>query len=110
MTSASNTDTHIITDNGKQFISKEFTDLVRSYGITNICTAVHSLQANASARVNQSILVAKCTYLSEDLRSSVHSSLGVTPYFALLGTNMISLGSVYPLARKLQLLEDTENH
>lgn len=85
-------------------------------------TATHSPQANASERVNQSILSAIRTYLQEDhsdwdqylfeiecsLRSSVHSSTGVTPYYALFGVNMINHGSVYKIAKKLKLLADSE--
>lgn len=42
------------------------------------------------------------------LRSSLQTSIGVTPYFALFGMNMISHGSVYKLAKKLQSLDDPE--
>lgn len=43
------------------------------------------------------------------LRSSVHSSTGVTPYYALFGANMINHASVYQIARKLKILADSES-
>ncbi|XP_037825604.1 uncharacterized protein LOC119613645 [Lucilia sericata] len=112
----------ILSDNGKQFISKDFQDMVTNFGVKHVKTATHSPQANASERVNQSILSAIRSYLQEDhtewdkylseiefsLRSSVQTSIGVTPYFALFGMNMISHGSVYKLAKKLQCLHDPE--
>ena len=73
--------------------------------------------------MNQSILASIRAYLDEDhtewdkylseiecsLRSSVHSAIGVTPYFALFRMNMLSHGSLYYIARKLSLLTDCEN-
>lgn len=112
----------IVSDNGKQFVSKEFTDMAKNFGIQHNRTALYSPQANASERVNQSVLSAIRSYLGENqmdwdshlseieysLRSSVHTTIGITPYFALFGSNMIGHGSVYKLARQLQLLEETE--
>lgn len=112
----------IVSDNGKQFTSKEFADVVKNFGVRHIRTATHSPQANASERVNQSILSAIRSYLQEDqtewdkylseiecsLRSSTHSSIGVSPYFALFGVNMITHGSVYRIAKKLEMLNDPE--
>ncbi|XP_046868577.1 uncharacterized protein LOC124461031 [Drosophila willistoni] len=54
------------TDNGKQFTSKEFEEMVSHFGITHTRTAAYSPQANASERVNQSILTAKRTHVGED--------------------------------------------
>lgn len=112
----------LVSDNGCQFLSKEFQDMFPTFGIHHMRTAVYSPQANASERVNQSILAAIRSYLKEDqrewdnhlskiecaLRSSVHTSTGVTPYFALFGSNMITHGSVYKLARQLEALEEND--
>ena len=112
----------IHSDNGKQFTSKEFQNLVNTYQINHLKTAFYSPQANAAERVNQSILSAIRAYLKTDhrdwdlylpeiecaLRTSVHSSTGVTPFFALYGFNRYSHGSDYNLARKLNSLEDNE--
>lgn len=113
----------IVSDNGKQFVSKEFSDFVTNFGIQHYRTAIHSPQANASERVNRTILAAIRSYMQEDhrewdrhlseiecsLRSSVHSAIGVTPYFALFGINMVSHGSIYKLARRLKSLNDLED-
>ena len=108
----------IHSDNGKQFISNDFKTMVDTFGIKHMKTAFHAPQANAGERVNQSILAAIRTNLKNDqsdwdknlaniecaLRSSIHSSIGVTPYFALFGQNMITHASAYALARKLNVL------
>ncbi|XP_061399083.1 uncharacterized protein LOC133334777 [Musca vetustissima] len=43
-------------DNGAQFISKTFKDMIETYGINYIQTAPYAPQSNASERVNQSVL------------------------------------------------------
>ena len=112
----------IHSDNGKQFISNEFKIMTETFGIYHMKNASHAPQANASERVNQSILAAIRANLKSDqtdwdsnlaniecsLRSSVHSSIGVTPYFALFGQNMITHASAYKIARKLNILSDGE--
>lgn len=90
--------------------SKEFAELVRSFGIKHQRTTICSPQTNASERVNKSILASIRSYLLEDypywdkylseiefsLRSSVQTAIGVMPYFVLFGFNMF--GSMYALA------------
>lgn len=44
----------IISDNGSQFRSTEFKNLINKFGITHQFTAVYSPQANASERVKHS--------------------------------------------------------
>ncbi|XP_068143516.1 uncharacterized protein [Drosophila tropicalis] len=103
------------TDNGKQFTSKEFEEMVSHFGITYTRTAAYSPQANASERVNQSILAAIRTHVGKDhthwdvkipeiqaaLRSAVHSTIGTSPYYAMFGQHMFRNGGDYRLARKL---------
>lgn len=110
----------IHSDNGAQFISKNFENLLKTYKIQHIRTAVYSPQSNASERVNQSVLSAIRAYLNEDhrdwdlylseiecaLRTAVHSATGYTPFFALFGYHMYSSGGEYKLGRKLQSLTD----
>ena len=110
----------IHSDNGRQFISKDFKDTLDAFGITHIKTAIHAPQSNASERVNQSILAAIRTQLDKDqndwdqklaniecsLRSTVHASIGVTPYFALFGQNMVTHASAYEIAKRLNILSD----
>ncbi|KAL7731407.1 hypothetical protein ACLKA6_001429 [Drosophila palustris] len=110
----------IHTDNGKQFTSQEFGELMHHHGIKHLRTGNYSAQANASERVNQSVLAAIRTHVNEDqttwdeklpeiqaaLCSAVHASTGVSPYFAMFGQNMFMHGTDYALARKLGALED----
>lgn len=112
----------IHSDNGAQFVSKTFKDMIETYGINHIQTAPYAPQSNASERVNQSVLAAIRAYLENDhrdwdlyltdiecaLRTSIHTATGVTPFFALFGHSMYTHGSDYKLARKLHSLADHE--
>ncbi|XP_059222537.1 uncharacterized protein K02A2.6-like [Stomoxys calcitrans] len=110
----------VISDNGTQFKAKKFNDLLNFYKISHIYTAVHSPQANASERVNRSVISAIKAYVKPDqknwdeklshiacaLRSTVHTAIGTSPYFMVFGQNMVTNGSIYQLLRKLNALED----
>ena len=112
----------IHSDNGKQFVSKAFEDVMKKYQIKHLKTPIYSPQSNAAERVNQSILSAIRAYLQDDhrdwdlylpeiesaLRTSIHSATGVTPFFALFGYNIFTHGSDYNLARKLNAIDDSE--
>lgn len=109
----------ILSDNGKQFVAKLFNDLCKTYGIRQLFTAVYSPQANASERVNRSILAAirayigtdharwdeKLTQIASALRNSVHVSIGNSAYRLVFGRNMVTHASEYGLLRKLQAFE-----
>ncbi|KAM8714792.1 hypothetical protein ACLKA7_001196 [Drosophila subpalustris] len=58
----------ILSDNGRQFISKSFEAMIKAFGITDLRTPVYSPQSNASERVNRSVLSAIRAYLEEDHR------------------------------------------
>lgn len=97
----------IVSNNEKQFISKEFADMAKNFCIRHTKTAIYSPQANASERANQS----RDNHLSEieySLRSSVNTTIGVTPHFALFGSNMLGHESVYHLTRQLRLPKEAE--
>lgn len=110
----------IHSDNGTQFTAKGFKEMIKTYNINHIQTAPYSPQSNSSERVNQSILAAIRAYLEKDhrdwdlylteiecsLRSSVHSAIGMTPFFALFGFEMYTNGADYKLAKKLKSLTD----
>lgn len=110
----------IVSDNGSQFRSVAFQKLMKQYEITHTLTAVHSPQANASERVNRSVISAIRAYVNPDqknwdenlnkiscaLRSSKHSSIGTTPYYTTFGQHMVTSGSTYSLLRKLNILDD----
>ena len=107
----------IFSDNGSQFRAEAFQKFLRESKITHTLTAVHSPQANASERVNRSIIAAIRSYVKPDqkdwdenlssiccaLRSSVHSGLGSTPYYMVFGQQLISSGATCKFVERLQL-------
>lgn len=110
----------ILTDNGSQFKSSAFQAFLTSFGVTQKCTAIYSPQANASERLNRSVLAAIRAYIGSEhtdwdvnlnaisgaLRASLHRSTGYSPYFLAFGQNMILNGRDYSLLRNLDLLND----
>ena len=113
----------VISDNGSQFRSTQFAAFLTKYGVKHMLTAIYSPQSNSSERVNRSIIAAIRSYLAKDqrlwdshlseiavaLRSSLHSSLGHSPYYVLLGQQMVTHGDTYALLRKLDLEEEGEH-
>lgn len=112
----------LMTDNGKQFLSKEFRKFLNSYGVTHVKTAAYSPQANASERVNRSVLAAIRSYLEKDqrhwdrhlssigsaLRTTIHSAIGMSPYEALFGQCKIEHGTDYHLLKCLKSVNNPE--
>lgn len=102
-------------DNGAQYTSREFSKLLKKYDIIHTLTAIYSPQANASERVNRSILAAVRAEINGDqrdwdasissigaaLRNSIHDSTSYSPFYLLFGHHMVQHGSVYKLLRKL---------
>lgn len=112
----------IWSDNGSQFISSDFKELMRCYGVEHIRTATHAPQSNASERVNRSILSAIRAYITQDqqtwdieisaigsaLRNNVHESTGFSPHFLVFGHHFVQHGSCYRLFRELEALPENE--
>lgn len=110
----------VVSDNGSQFKANDFNAFLTKYGITHTYTALYSPQANASERVNRSLIAGIRAYLKKDhkmwdenlssiscaLRNSYHQTLNVSPYRSLFGFNMITHGSSYNLLRKLHILDE----
>lgn len=110
----------VVSDNGVQFKSHVFNNLMQKYRINHAYTAVYAPQANASERVNRSIISAIKAYIHPNqnnwdehlskiccsLRSSVHTAVNNTPYRLVFGQHMITSGATYRLLRELDLLED----
>ncbi|XP_070141639.1 uncharacterized protein [Drosophila kikkawai] len=110
----------IVSDNGSQFKAEAFQKFLRKYQISHTLTAAYSPQANASERVNRSVIAAIRSYVRGDqkdwdeqlssiccaLRSAVHSAIGTTPYYMVFGQHFLSSGSSYKLLRSLGCLED----
>lgn len=105
-------------DNGTQFVSREFEKFLEEYGVRHTLTAVYTPQSNASERVNRSVLAAVRSYIRGDhrewdvhiheiagaLRNAVHSSTGFSPHYLTFGFNLIRHGSMYRLLRELKCL------
>ena len=114
---------YVISDNGSQFRSSQFAAFLTKYGVKHMLTAIYSPQSNSSERVNRSIIAGIRSYLSKDqrlwdsylgeigvaLRSSMHSTLGHSPYYVLFGQQMVSHGDTYQLLRQLDLEEEGEH-
>jgi len=110
----------IVSDNGSQFKSEPFQKLLNQHKMYHRLTAVCAPQANASERVNRSVITAIRSYIREDqkdwdeylssircaLRSSIHSGIGALPYYIAFGQHFVSSGSTYKLLRALGMLED----
>jgi len=105
----------VVSDNGFQFRVVGFKNLMQRYGVSHVLTAVHAPQ-----RVNRSVISGIRAYVRSDqkdwdenlsrmscaLRSSVHSSIGTSPYYMVYGQHMVTSGATYSLLRKLNLLDD----
>lgn len=112
----------LLSDNGVQFVSRELKVLLTQYGVQHILTATHSPQANASERVNRSVIAAIRAYIEDDqttwdqhlssiasaLRNSVHASSGQSPYYTVFGQHMIQHAGAYSLLRDVQLLPTSD--
>lgn len=112
----------IVSDNGTQFKSHDFSDFLSKYGIQHFCTGAYAPQSNAAERVNRSINAALRAYVRTDqrewdvflssinsaLRKSIHQSIGMSPYFVVFGQHMLSHGQDFKLLRNLSLLREGE--
>lgn len=110
----------LLSDRGSQFMCKQFQEFLDLYGVKHLPTPTHSPQSNASERLNQSIIQGIRLQIDENhthwdkglnniafaLRSSLHSSIGMSPHLALFGHDMICHGSTYELLRKLDCLKE----
>lgn len=112
----------IHSDNGRQFTSECFAKFLQGYGVKHVRTAPYAPQANASERVNRSLLAIIRTYLNgEDqrnwdqyvseagfaLRSAIHEAIDMEPYKAVFGQTMIQHGSAYDILRRVGSLGET---
>ncbi|XP_064537385.1 uncharacterized protein K02A2.6-like [Drosophila montana] len=112
----------IHSDNGRQFISGAFQNMISAFGISLMRTAVYAPQSNASDRVNRTVMSAIRAYLEQDhrewdlylpemevsIRNAIHTATGVTPFFTVIGNNMFLNGACYKFARRLGSLGDHE--
>ncbi|KAG5865599.1 hypothetical protein JTB14_015089 [Gonioctena quinquepunctata] len=89
----------LLSDNGSQFRSKEFKNLLANYAVKQIFTANYHAQANPTERVNKTLETMIRCYVSENhkewdnmlskvacaIRTQVHESMRRTPYFVVFG-------------------------
>lgn len=94
--------------------------MLETRGIKHLKAPKYCPQANASERVNRSILAAILAYFLEDqgewdkyihqiassLRSSVHQAIQLSPFEALFGLSMVQHGSHYDLLRKIHSVNE----
>ena len=99
----------ILTDNGTQFVSKVFKNLLQSYGVNHWLTPAYHPQVNNTERVNRVITTAIRATLKKShnhwaddvqsianaIRTSVHESTKYSPYFVVFGRNQVSDGREY---------------
>lgn len=93
---------HIVSDRGRQFISKTWAEFVSSIGAKHsLSTAYHPQTDGQTERVNQVLeqyLRMYCNYKQDDwaellhmgafvYNNAVHTSIGVSPFFACYGWN-----------------------
>lgn len=113
---------YVHSDNGRQFTSELFREFLLKYGIKHIRTAQYAPHSNAAERVNRSILQMIRSYVGTDqrdwdqhlsdvafaLRSTMHSSINVSPYYAVFGMNMIQHATAYDILRKIEPLKNSD--
>lgn len=111
---------YLFSDNGRQFEAHIFKDLLEKYSVKHITTPMYSPQANASERVNRTIISALRAYLNENHRNwdmylndirlalvnVVHSATGYSPQFLTFGQHLILHGNTYSLLKELDLVSE----
>lgn len=100
----------IKSDNGVQFRSNEFQQLLQEFGASHETTALYSAQSNASELVNRSITCSVRSYLNtsnhrswdhhlsevaDALRNAIHDSTKHSPHFLLFGFHKVTHGNTY---------------
>ncbi|XP_073995584.1 uncharacterized protein [Rhodnius prolixus] len=91
-----------LTDNGSQFLSKEFTTLLENYGVKAVRTPYYHPQSNPTERVNRVVKTAIRAYVNDNqkhwdkllqkiafaLRTAKHESTGYTPVYLNFGREL----------------------
>ena len=107
----------VVSDNGTQFVSKEFRGLLERYGVVQWLTPVYFPQVNNAERTNRVITSAIRALIKKEqnlwdenvykianaINNATHASSGFSPYFVNFGRNQISSGKEY------QNLRDTNS-
>lgn len=106
---------YIVSDNGRQFKSKQFKKIINKYGIQHTYTPYYLPQANLSERYNRTLLASLRAYITNDqtlwdinlqkiavaIRNTVQDSTKFSPYYLVFGDHKICHGSDYDLIDRL---------
>lgn len=96
--------------------------MTSKFSIRHLTSASHAPQANASERVNRSVLAAIRSYINTEqsdwdrkldeiesaLRTATHASTKTSPHYAVFGQHFIKHAGAYRLLRTLQGLSTGE--
>lgn len=99
----------IICDNGRQYVSKEFSKMVKSYDCEFVYNAAYHPQANPCERVNKTLKTMIRSYIKENqrewdenlpklgfaLRTAVHEITGYSPAYLNFGRDPFISGKMY---------------
>lgn len=99
----------IISDNGPQFISKNFKNLLENYNVKHWLTSRYTPQYNNTERLNRVIMSCIRSYIDKlhnrwdenipqiacAIRTAVHDTTKYSPFFINFGRNMITSGDQY---------------
>lgn len=112
-----------IQDNGSQFISQNYKNLLKDYDVKPWFTAFYHPQANSVERPNRVIKNAIRAYIKNShkewdnnipqigcaIRSSIHDSTKYSPYFLNFGQHMKLSGKTHEIDNALQALESGQS-
>lgn len=99
----------VISDNGPQFISHQFANLLRNYNVKHWLTSRYTPQYNNTERMNRVIMSCIRSYIEGlhnrwdehipqiacALRTAVHDTTEFSPFFINFGRNMITNANQY---------------
>lgn len=103
-----------LTDNGPQFISREFKALLNRYGVKHWLTPSYHPQTNNTERVNKVITTAiRATLkgnhrqwtdhiyeIASAIRNSIHDTTKYSPFYLTFGRNMVTHGEEFERMRE----------
>lgn len=98
----------VLTDNGTQFTSRAFRELLAEYNVNHWLTPAYHPQVNNTERVNRVVTTAIRATIKQHkdwadnlqsiacaIRNAVHQSTKYSPYFIVFGREMVSDGREY---------------